>query len=239
LTLAPDASYTLGDRRSATITIVDDDTNQAPSVDAGADQMIVLPSGAFLDATVSDDGRPGSSILTTNWSKVSGPGTVSFVDASSVDTTAIFAQTGVYVLRLTASDGAISSGDDVQIEVNPQSGADLIIASLSISNKKVAPGHVMSVSDTVKNVGAGGAGASTINFYLSTNKVLDPADAPLGGRAVLALPVSGRNSGTTSITIPSGTAPGDYYVLAVADSGGLVAEKRENNNTQYKPLTVN
>jgi hypothetical protein len=236
IALASDASYTLGASRSAMVIITDDDINQTPSVDAGADQTVTFPAGASLVGTVSDDG--GTS-LTTHWSKISGPGTVTFADASSLDTMANFSQSGVYVLRLMAADGTLSSSDDVQITVNPASGADLIIASLSISTKKVGSGSNMSVSDSVKNAGRGGAGASTISFYLSTNEVFDAADVQLGSRTVSALAASGKNSGTTSITIPSGTAPGNYYVLAVADAGGVVPETRENNNTRFKPLTVN
>jgi hypothetical protein len=236
LVLAFDPSYTSGSPASATVTITDDDTNRAPSVDAGSDQTVTFPAGASLDGTVSDD---GPSNLIVNWSKASGPGTVTFGAASSVDTTANFSASGIYVLRLTANDGALSSSDDVQITVNSGSSADLVVAALSISTKQIAPGSAMSVSDSVKNAGKGGAGPSTVNFYLSTNAVFDAADVQLGSRAVSALAVSGKSAGKTSITIPSGTPPGNYYVLAIADAGGVVTETREENNTRSKPLTVN
>jgi hypothetical protein len=53
------------------------------------------------------------------WSMVSGPGTVTFGNASAQDTTASFSQDGSYVLRLTASDGALSASDDVTVTVSP------------------------------------------------------------------------------------------------------------------------
>lgn len=96
-------------------------TNQAPTVNAGADQTITLPGSAALDGTVSDDGLPPPPALTTTWSQVSGPGTVTFATANAVDTTATFSMDGVYILRLTASDGALSSSDEVVITVNPAS----------------------------------------------------------------------------------------------------------------------
>ena len=40
------------------------------------------------------------------WTKVSGPGTVTFANAASASTTATFTHAGLYVLRLTADDGA-------------------------------------------------------------------------------------------------------------------------------------
>jgi len=244
-TLAADAAYTIGAPGSATVTITDNDpTNQPPNVSSGPDQTITLPAGTSLDGTVGDDGLPSPpGAVTITWSKVSGPGTVTFDNASSEDTTASFSQSGAYVLRLTANDGAFSSSDDIKITVNPATNPDLIIASLSIAAKKIKAGATTSVSDTVKNVGAGPAGTSTISFYLSTNKVFDAADVFLGSRAVPSLAAAGKNAGATSIPIPSGTAPGNYYVIGVADSGsdtgGVVVETREDNNTKFKPIAVN
>lgn len=94
-------------------------TNAAPVVKAGADQTVTMPNSAPLDGTVTDDGLP-SGTLTTSWSKVSGPGTVTFGDAGLVDTTATFSVDGTYVLRLTADDSALSATDDVTVTVNPQ-----------------------------------------------------------------------------------------------------------------------
>jgi hypothetical protein len=51
---------------------------------------------------------------------VSGPGTVTFGNASTVDTTATFTAEGTYVLRLSADDGELSSNDEVTVTVNPE-----------------------------------------------------------------------------------------------------------------------
>jgi Bacterial Ig domain/K319L-like, PKD domain len=97
--------------------------NQAPSVNAGPDQTVTLPANASLDGTVTDDGLPDPpGAVTTTWSQVSGPGTVTFADASAVDTTASFSAAGSYTLRLSASDSALTSSDDLVVTV----GADLI-----------------------------------------------------------------------------------------------------------------
>src|SRR6266550_4208921 len=76
-------------------------SNQAPVVDAGADLSVTLPATATLNGTVTDDGLPSGSTLTIAWSKVSGPGTVTFSNANAASTTASFAVPGTYVLRLT------------------------------------------------------------------------------------------------------------------------------------------
>ncbi|HEX2424241.1 MAG TPA: hypothetical protein VHN56_13970, partial [Actinomycetota bacterium] len=105
-----------------TYSIGSSSTNQAPVVDAGPDQTITLPSSANLNGTVTDDGLPNPpGTVTTTWSEVSGPGAVTFGDASSVDTTASFSAGGSYVLKLQTSDSVLSSSDTATVTVNPAS----------------------------------------------------------------------------------------------------------------------
>lgn len=92
--------------------------NLAPIVSAGPDLAINLPNAAALAGTVSDDGRPTGSLLSSVWTKVSGPGNVVFGNAASPNTTASFELPGSYVLRLAASDGSLSSSDQVTVTVS-------------------------------------------------------------------------------------------------------------------------
>jgi RHS repeat-associated protein len=110
----------LGGTASATVNVtVNLPPNQAPVVDAGADQTITLPQSAALAGTSSDDGLPiPPGAVTMSWSKVSGPGTVTFGNAATLSTTASFSQSGSYVLRLTGDDGQLQASDDVQVTVN-------------------------------------------------------------------------------------------------------------------------
>jgi len=97
--------------------------NTAPVANAGSDQTITLPAAATLNGTVHDDGLPvPPGLLTLAWSKVSGPGTVTFANAAAPNTSASFSTAGTYVLRLTANDGASIAMDDVSITVNGSSG---------------------------------------------------------------------------------------------------------------------
>ncbi len=101
-------------------------TNHAPTVHAGADQTIQLPAAATLNGTVTDDGLPAPpGAVTITWSKVSGPGDVTFGDASAAATTARFTTFGTYVLRLTAYDGELSASDDVTVTVASYGDFDL------------------------------------------------------------------------------------------------------------------
>jgi pectate lyase len=93
--------------------------NQAPQVQAGGDQVIVLSAAAPLFGSVTDDGLPtppGTLICT--WSQTSGPGTVTFApDANTLETSARFSAVGVYVLTLTCSDSLLSASDSLTVDV--------------------------------------------------------------------------------------------------------------------------
>ena len=95
-------------------------TNAPPTVDAGLPQTLAVGAWASLDGSVSG-GRLGdaSGPVTTAWTPQSGPGLVTFADETAVDTAATFAEEGTYVLRLTATDGALQAHDDVTITVLP------------------------------------------------------------------------------------------------------------------------
>ncbi|MFD2611265.1 discoidin domain-containing protein [Paenibacillus gansuensis] len=93
-------------------------TNAAPAVSAGSNSSIALTSTLQLNPAVSDDGLPLGLYVKTTWSKVSGPGTVTFGNPNVAKTTAAFSAAGTYVLRLTAKDGDLSTSSDVTVTVS-------------------------------------------------------------------------------------------------------------------------
>jgi hypothetical protein len=128
LLTASDGDLSAADDVTVTVTAATP-TNTAPTVNAGADRSITLPSGTTLTATVSDDGRPNPpGTLTLTWSRVSGPWPVTFSAPNAATTDASFSVAGTYVLRLTASDSALSTSDEVTVTVNPgsTSGSGLV-----------------------------------------------------------------------------------------------------------------
>jgi hypothetical protein len=86
---------------------------QAPIVTAGDDQVLTRREPTLLHGNVLDD---GPNVPTLQWSKVSGPGEVQFADPTARSTEATVSETGTYVLRLTADDGAHQVSDEVTIE---------------------------------------------------------------------------------------------------------------------------
>jgi hypothetical protein len=99
--------------------VVTPPTNLAPVVSAGTSQTITLPAGASLNGSVTDDGLPTGAVVTRAWTKFSGPGNVSFVNAASAVTTATFDQAGSYVLR-DRGDSLLSALADVTLPPQPQ-----------------------------------------------------------------------------------------------------------------------
>ena len=118
LTLTADNGYL--DPVLTQLTLV---VNAAPVVNAGPDQVIILPATAKMAGTVTDDGLPDPpGALTVQWEAVSGSDplktNINITDPASPSTTATFSINGTYVLRLTASDGEASTSDDVSIIVH-------------------------------------------------------------------------------------------------------------------------
>jgi hypothetical protein len=154
-----------------TVTVADDGTgpaNAAPVVGAGDDVSVTRPDAATLAGSVTDDGLPDPpGVVTAGWSKVSGPGTVTFANANDASTTATFSAAGSYVLRLTGDDGALQGTDDVAITVSdpaPPPGAAVldvpVRASTDDAEERTSTGAVTLTSGDL-NLGQDGTAAQT------------------------------------------------------------------------------
>jgi hypothetical protein len=121
------------DPNARTITVTVNDLygggNRPPTIVSAAwadPNPVTLPGTSTLQVAASDpDGDP----LAYSWSKLSGPGTVSFNPngtGAADSTTASFGAAGTYVLRVTVSDGQSGTAtSDLSVVVNPSgSGAD-------------------------------------------------------------------------------------------------------------------
>lgn len=93
------------------------DTNLPPIVFAGGDLTLDLPNAATLQGFLLDD-RLMPEQISVKWTQVSGVTNVVFDNSDALSTQANFEDSGVYVLRLTASDGQLSASDELRIVVN-------------------------------------------------------------------------------------------------------------------------
>jgi parallel beta-helix repeat protein len=231
--------------------------NQAPSVNAGADQTVTLSAGAALNGTVSDDGLPSPpGTVTTTWSQVSGPGTATCADPNAVDTTASFSKDGIYVLRLTADDSELSAGDEVTITVNPQAGNQAPIVNAGTDqNVTLAAGATLNgtVSDdglpdppgTVTTTWSQVSGPGTVTFA-DANAVDTTAVFSAEGSYVIELSADDSELGASDqVTITVSTAtiirvpedqPTIQAAIDAAQSGDVVLA---SPGTHTESLTLN
>ena len=217
------ATFTAGGVYTLTLTADDGDlqnsddvqitVNTAPVVVAGGNQIITLPSPNFvnLNPSVTDDGLPPPSSLTTQWTVVGGtPANVTFGDDSVQDTTATFSADGIYTLRISANDGLFTPlpFDDVEITVHPEPAANQPpVVSITTGNQVIVMPAVSSISidGSVTDDGLPASpGETTITWGVSSGD---------------ATKVN-FNPGNAEDTIASFTATGVFILRLTADDGG-------------------
>ncbi len=116
---------------------------------------------------------------------------------------------------------------------------DLTISAISGPDNATV-GDTISVANTVLNISDRAhkkqldSGAFTVALYLAPD-LGGTADltnlTPLATRSVSNLTPGQSSADSTSITIPTSVAEGDYFLVAQADSTGAVMEADETNNT--------
>ena len=106
--------------------------NVAPSVDPGLAQTLVFGNPVSLTGTVSDDGLP-SQTLDILWSRVRGPGSLTFAQPTKAITGATPSVLGTYLVKLEASDTALRSSRNGILTLNPPSSS-FSVSSFTLIN---------------------------------------------------------------------------------------------------------
>jgi subtilase family serine protease len=108
---------------------------------------------------------------------------------------------------------------------------DLVITALADPPLTVVRGARFTVRDTVSNLGTAPAGVSRTRYYVSVDQIKGSGDRVLSGaRSVSALAPGATGTGSITVTVPSSTVPGQYWLLACADDTRAVVETDETNN---------
>ena len=89
--------------------------NPPPEVKIGPPQTVRRPQTVVLTGWVDDDGRPDN-ILTYQWTQLLGPPAL-LVSPTAIETRVQLTERARYQFRLSASDGALSTFDDVSVTV--------------------------------------------------------------------------------------------------------------------------
>jgi len=173
--------------------------NQAPVVNAGPDQAITLPATASLSGTATDDGLPNPpATVTTTWTKASGPGTVTFGNASALNTTATFSAAGSYTLRLTANDSALSASDDVVVMVNPPVPVNQPPVVNAGADQTITLPATASLSGTVTDDGLPNPPATVTTTW---TKVSGPGTVTFGNASLRATTATFSSAGSYTLRL--------------------------------------
>ncbi|HET7640126.1 MAG TPA: PKD domain-containing protein, partial [Ktedonobacteraceae bacterium] len=205
--------------------------NQAPvvnlnSTNAGPALAIALSDPANLTGSATDDGFPNPpGTLSYNWTAVSGPGVVTFANANAASTTATFSSAGNYILRLTASDSALSGSADLPVLVGgplPSPWIDQDIGAVGIAGR----GSFLTGTFIGRGSGADIGGSADAFHYIYQ---------PLNGNGtIISRVVTQYNSDPSAkvgVMIRETLTPGSKYAaVVITPSNQIVFQRRTKTN---------
>ncbi len=125
-----------------------------------------------------------------------------------------------------------------------RAGVDLVPTALSTTTTSIIGGNTIAVSDTVANQGPSNMTAASIvvKYYLSKDSTITATDTLLGSRTIAAasLTAGASNSATTTFTVPSTLASGNYYLGEIVNATNTQVETNKTNNTRASsgPIAV-
>ncbi|MEL7535231.1 MAG: CARDB domain-containing protein, partial [Bacteroidota bacterium] len=105
-----------------------------------------------------------------------------------------------------------------------------------ISDNISLNGSILTVNVTVENDGTASAGASTLEFFASTNTIISNADVSLGTVSVGSLAPSANSPEVFTVDLcnVSGLNSGsNYYIGYIIDNNNDVSESDESDNDSY------
>jgi hypothetical protein len=185
--------------------------NQPPATYVGLDISIRLPNSASLVGIIQDDGLPVPPGQTTSlWSKISGPGTVTFSSPETTQTSATFSSAGTYILGLTGNDGTLQSSDNVQVTVLAPEVTNLppsIVITRPLNGKVFSYSRRLSIRIRVAASDSDGT-ISKIQYFANNQLIKETTSSsitwknmPRGNYALVARAFDNKNATTDSTTV--------------------------------------
>ena len=151
---------------------------------------------------------------------------------------------GLYYVGAFADDqGAVDESDESNNALAAAGGTtvvalpDLTVAEVSAPTTAAAGGSIQ-VDAKIDNVGHAPTGSFRTTIFLSDDATISSADVALTSCSVDGLDPGASASCSASVTIPASTAPGVYFVGALADDQAEVDESDEANNTGTAPANT-
>lgn len=147
---------------------------------------------------------------------------------------------GYFTLDAIAPAGTYnySSNQGAIINLFPEK-TDIAIDAITIESTSAKSGETVQINYSQVFTGIEFNNVNTnVGFYLSKDGMFDSNDILLGEETTV---VSSENPVVTSeiaVTLSATSEEGSYYIIAVADNAGSVAETNESNNTKSATLTI-
>jgi len=231
---------------------VDDVTITAPV----ADVLITSPADGTTLSGTGHSLRLAATVTSTTaptlaWSKVSGPGTVTFADPSLATTTTAFSATGSYRLRLTATTAAGIGSADLTVHVAPAAAADpslVLHLKLDESSGTAASDSSGSANHATATGGlawqpAAGAITGAAGFNGTDSYLAVPDNASLDNTAAFTLSywfraeTLGNNTGLVAKRV--GLNDNNSYGFFLGLDGKLSVDVNSSNNRFTSNTTFN
>jgi hypothetical protein len=146
-------------------------------------------------------------------------------------------QVGLWGLPAGATEGVLLDVCDFSTTTTSTPAADLVVGAVSVSDTTPNVGDSVTVSGAISNAGAVASGAYTVGVYLSTDGAVSSGDTLLGSWSEGSIAAGGSDSYSRAVSIPSGAA-GALQIIVAADTGGVVTELSEANNSAARAITV-
>jgi hypothetical protein len=205
------------------------DSNDPPSIDAGAEVSGDEGSAIALDGTVSD---PDSDTVTTAWtysplSGVDAGATCSFADATAVDTTITCTDDGVYTATLTGDDGNNPPVSD-STTVTVANVAPVVTISTPLANSLYAIGQTVALTAPFTDAGMNDSHTCTIDWDDSAGAVAGTVtESPGSGTGTCSSSKAFAAAGVYTITVAvtdddSGVGTASVMIIVYDPSAGFV-----------------
>jgi len=124
------------------------------------------------------------------------------------------------------------------LKVSGIDGADVAVRDLVADLAALDRGEDVRVSFAIENQCTLEAAASEASAWLSIDDKVDGGDLSLWSTTVPALASGAEMTFGPKLNVPYSTAPGLYHLIVEADSGDVVAEANETDNTMSVALEV-
>lgn len=114
--------------------------------------------------------------------------------------------------------------------------ADLVGRSFDVTPEPLSAGSSFTIDLEFQNSGSANAGPFDVSFYISTDSTIDTSDLFLDTISFTGLSGSAIGTFTANLVLPGvnnsfWNGDGTYYIGMIIDSGNVIDESNENNNS--------